>query len=85
MLLNWYVLTVNSDTPNHHLCTQIKRYSWNLRGEIKSFARHFVPGAYGFKQVLSTDAEGIQRNVELARELLEKNTFKYQVHIPVHA
>ncbi|RDX43466.1 hypothetical protein OH76DRAFT_1298965, partial [Lentinus brumalis] len=60
----------------------IARNSWGLRGEIKGYARHFVPGEYGFKQVLSTDADGVQRNVELARQLLEQNTFKYKPQDP---
>ncbi|TFK82349.1 hypothetical protein K466DRAFT_568481 [Polyporus arcularius HHB13444] len=56
----------------------IARNSWGLRGEIKGYARNFVPGEYGFKQVLSTDAEGVQRNIDLARQLLDANTFKYK-------
>lgn len=61
----------------HH--SQIMRYSWNLRGEIKAFARHFVPAEFGFKHVLSTDSDGVQRNLTLARKLLDKNGYTYKV------
>ncbi|KAI0349157.1 hypothetical protein OH77DRAFT_1415492 [Trametes cingulata] len=62
--------------PNSEVLQIITQYSWNLRGELKTYARGCVPGAYGFKAGITTAAQAFNR--ERAAKILHERTFTYE-------
>ncbi|KAH9900750.1 hypothetical protein C8Q73DRAFT_618047, partial [Cubamyces lactineus] len=63
-------------SPTSEVIHIIIRYSWNLRGEIKSIARSCIAGAYGFKPITTAAATLYNRNC--AAMLRLGRTFTYE-------
>ncbi|CDO77808.1 hypothetical protein BN946_scf184534.g3 [Trametes cinnabarina] len=63
--------------PDHEILTVVAKYSWNLRGEVKTTARALVQGAFGFKTGLSPSSRVF--NQERTAFLKRGRAFVYEI------
>ncbi|KAI0741313.1 hypothetical protein C8Q80DRAFT_1110274 [Daedaleopsis nitida] len=54
----------------------IEQYAWNLRSELKTAAKSYVQGVFGFKT--GTSSAVMAHNRDLANALLKDSSFTYQ-------